>query len=179
MADEFNEEVAIGQILSPHGIAGMSKVFPYTDYPERCHDLDEVTLELNGRRSRLTVEKASVYGRFWLFKFAGVDSRQQAGRLTGGMLFIPMAERISLPKGSYYFDQIAGLKVFTVEGEQLGEITEVISTGGHDLYVLRQQSAAGEPGKEILLPAVRRFIKEIDPALGRMVVELPEGITEL
>lgn len=179
MADEFNEEVAIGQILSPHGVAGISKVFPYSDYPERCHDLDQVTLEINGRRSRLTVEKASVYGRFWLLKFVGIENREQAANLTGGMLFIPMAERISLPQGSYFFDQIAGLKVYTVEGEQLGEIVDVISTGGHDLYVLKQQSGGGANAKEILLPAVRRFIKQVDPVKGRMVVELPEGLTEL
>lgn len=179
MADEFKEEVAIGQVLSPHGIAGMSKVFPYSDYPERCHDLDQVTLELNGRRSRLTVEKASLYGRFWLLKFAGIENREQAANLTGGMLFVSMAERISLPEGSYFFDQITGLKVYTVEGEQLGEIVDVISTGGHDLYVLKQQVAGGAKAKETLLPAVRRFIKQVDPEAGRMVVELPEGLTDL
>jgi 16S rRNA processing protein RimM len=179
LADEFNEEAAIGQVLSPHGIAGFSKVFPYSDYPERCHDLDQVTLELNGKRSRLTVEKASVYGRFWLLKFAGIESREQAASLTGGLLLIPISERISLPQGSYFFDQITGLKVYTVGGEQLGEIVDVISTGGHDLYVLKQQPGVGASAKEILLPAVRRFIKQVDPEAGRMVVELPEGLTEL
>jgi 16S rRNA processing protein RimM len=179
LTDEFNEDVAIGQILSPHGVAGMSKVFPYTDYPERCHDLKQVTLELNGSRSRLTVENASIYGRFWLFKFKGVDSREQAGRLTGGMLFIPRDQRMTLPEGSYFFDQITGLKVYTVDGEQLGEIAEVISTGGHDLYVLKQQTAGGAPDKKILLPAVRSFIKQIDLSTGRMIVELPEGLTDL
>jgi 16S rRNA processing protein RimM len=179
LADQFNEDVAIGQILSPHGVAGMSKVYPYTDYPERCHDLDRVTLELNGERSRLKVEKAAIYGRFWLLKFAGIDSREQAGRLTGGLLFIPMADRISLPEGSYFYDQITGLQVYTVAGEQLGEITGVISTGGHDLYVLKQKPDGPAPGREILLPAVRRFIKKIDPAAGRMVVDLPDGLTEL
>lgn len=173
MTDEYKEDVAIGQVLSPHGVAGITRVYPYTDYPGRCHALKHVTLELHGKRGRLTVEKASIYGRFWLIKFVGVDTREQAGRLTGGILFISKLERPSLPEGSYYFDQIEGLEVYTARGELLGKIVEVVSTGGHDLYRVNCN------GKEILLPAVKQFVKQIDPFAGRMVVELPEGLTEL
>lgn len=176
MKEDLKEEVAIGQILSPHGVAGLLKVFPYTDYPERCRKLDRVTLELNGKRDRLKVERASLYGRFWLLKFSGVDNREQAGRLTGGVLLIQKAERVTLPEGHYFFDQIEGLQVYTGVGELLGEVAEVIPSGGHDLYRVRRKSGQGQ---EFLLPAVKQFIKQIDLAAGRMVVELPEGLTEL
>lgn len=179
MANLNHGEAAIGRILSPHGLAGFFRVYPYTDYPERCSSLSWINLDLRGQRRRYKVEKASVYGRFWLLKFAGVDSREQAGQLAGGLIFIPKAERVRLPEGSYYFDQIEGLQVYTICGERLGEISEVISTGGHDLYKIKRIFACQAAGKEILLPAVKQFIKKIDLAAGLMVVDLPEGLTEL
>ena len=179
LANLDHGEAAIGRILSPHGLAGFFRVYPYTDYPERCSDLSQVNLELHGQRRRYKVEKASVRGRFWLLKFAGVDNREQAGQLAGGLIIIPKAERVCLPEGSYYFDQIEGLQVYTICGERLGEISEVITTGGHDLYKVKRISVGGTAGKEILLPAVKQFIKQIDLAAGLMIVDLPEGLTEL
>jgi len=179
LVDQYKEEAAIGQVLSPHGVAGFCRVYPYTDYLWRCSDLHRVTLVLDNKRSRLNVEKASVYGRFWLLKFTGIDSREQAGRLSGGMLLIPKAERIQLPEGSYFFDQIEGLQVYTTQKELLGEITEVVSTGGHDLYKLQLKPGGETKSREIFLPAVKQFIKLIDLDAGYMLVDLPEGLTDL
>jgi 16S rRNA processing protein RimM len=173
------QTATIGKVLSPHGVAGLVKVFPYSDFPDRCHDLDQITIDLNGRQALIKVEQASVYGRFWLMKLEGVHSREEASRLTGGDVLIPLSERVSLPAGRYYFDQVVGLKVFTAAGERLGDVAEVISTGGHDIYLVRAASKGDAPAREILVPAVRRFVKEIDPDGGRMVVELPEGLSEL
>ncbi len=168
--------VTIGKILSPYGTGGLIKVYPYSDFPERCYELKAVTVELNRRRRAMAVEKTSVFGRFWLFKLEGVDSREEAARLGGALVLIPPEERRPLPPGRYYFDQIIGLDVYTAAGVLLGRITDIISTGGHDLYVCQ---AAADEGKELMLPAVKEFVKEIDPAGGRMVVEIPPGLTEL
>lgn len=178
LSGKQEQAATIGKLLSPHGVAGLVKVLPYSDFPERCRELRRVTVELDGRQSRMTVEKAAVYGRFWLLKLQGVDTREQAARLSGGLLQIPLAERVPLPEGRYYFDQIIGLQVVTAGGKHLGEITDVISTGGHELYVIRQTAGGGDPSGELLLPAVHRFVKEIDLAGGQMVVELPEGLAE-
>lgn len=175
--DASKPTVEIGKILAPHGIAGLLKVYPYTDFPERCALLNEVTIELNGKRRRKTVEKAVVHGRFWLIKFAGVDTREVAALLTGGVILIPEAERVPLPAGVYYIDHVVGLKVYSVRGELLGRVARVISTGGHDLYAVRKRSRRG--GAEFLVPAVKQFVKLIDPDGGKMVVELPDGLLDL
>lgn len=179
MPDDSNDGFAtIGKILAPHGLDGTVKVYPYTDFPERCHDLDEVTVALGRERRRMHVERASVFGRFWLIGLAGIGDRDAAGRLRDGLLQIPLSSRVPLPDGYYYFDQLVGLEVFTSAGELLGRITGVIATGGHDLYVL-QPDGLPVKEKEILLPAVKEFIKEIDPGRGRMVVDPPEGLLDL
>jgi 16S rRNA processing protein RimM len=175
--DAGKATVKIGKILAPHGVAGLLKVYPYTDFPERCALLKEVTVEQKGKRRRKTVEKAVVYGRFWLIKFAGVDTREEAALLAGAVLLIPKAERIPLPAGVYYVDQVVGLKVYTTDGELLGRVTRVISTGGHDLYAVKKEP--NRDGAEFLVPAVKKFVKSIDPDGGKMVVELPDGLLDL
>lgn len=179
MADRAkNDAVTLGKILSPHGTAGLVKVFPYSDFPERCRLLREVTVDKEGKRRRMAVESASVHGRFWLLKLEGVDRREDAAALGGALLLIRPEERVPLPAGRYYFDEVIGLRVFSVQGEPLGRVKEIISTGGHDVYVV--QGEAEEAGaREILLPAVKEFIKEIDPAKGRMVVQIPAGLAGL
>lgn len=168
--------IAVGRVLAPHGIAGLLKVLPHTDFPERCDDLEEVTCELRGRRKRLMVERAALHGRFWLIKFAGIDSREEAATLRGAWLLIRPEERVTLPAGSYYYDQLIGLMVYNTAGECLGQIREIVPGAAHDHYLIRRD----DPDKrEFLLPAVKEFVLEIDPSGGRIVAEPPEGLLEL
>ena len=78
---------------------------------------------------------------------------------------VPSAE-----EGEYFHYELLGLKVRTVEGEDLGEVVEILETGSNDVYVVR--GAAGE----ILVPALSKVVREIDIASGLMVVDLPEGL---
>ena len=73
-------------------------------------------------------------------------------------------------QGEYFHYQIIGLKVISVTGEDLGEITDILETGSNDVYVV-----VGPTG-EILVPAIRDVIKEIDVLSGLMTVDLPEGL---
>ncbi len=174
----FNEkyDAVIGKVLSPHGVAGSVKVMPYSDYPDRVSLLEEVELLLGSERWAAQVEQASVYGRFWLIKFRAVDNREEAARIGNSLIVIPKEDRLSLPEDSFYHDQLVGLKVYMPEYGVLGIITDIISTGGHDLFVIEQHD---REGKTHLVPAIKRFIKEIDFQAGLITVDLPEGLLEL
>jgi 16S rRNA processing protein RimM len=76
----------------------------------------------------------------------------------------------SRQEGEFYAREVIGLKVRTVEGEELGEVTEILVTGANDVYVVK-----GERG-EILLPARVEVIKGIDVEVGIMTVELLPGL---
>ncbi len=173
----FNEknDAVIGKVLSPHGVVGMVKVFPYSDYPNRVSRLERVELLLGSERRKVNIENASEYGRFWLVKFEKVDSREEAKRIRDSLLLIPKEERTPLPDGSYYHDQLVGLKVYSVEGDYLGAITDLHSTGGHDMLTV----SPGGGSKDHLIPLVKRFVKKIDLGAGTLTVDLPEGLLEL
>jgi 16S rRNA processing protein RimM len=174
----FNEknEISIGKVLSPHGVIGLVKVFPYTDFPERISLLQEVELVSDQERKKYVVEKGSVYGRFWLVKFSGIDNRDDAAGLNGKLMVIPRADRMPLPDGSFYHDQLVGLQVYSVPGEFIGVVADLITTGGHDLLVVDRS----EPDrKQILIPAVGKFIREVNIPEERIYVDLPEGLADL
>jgi 16S rRNA processing protein RimM len=101
-----------------------------------------------------------------------VTTREQARELAGQYVYVPLTEAIPLPEGEYFVHDIVGLRVLTEEGEPLGEVREVLSTGSNDVYVLR--GARGE----VLLPATREVIKRIDLEEGQMIVHLLPGLID-
>jgi len=171
-----NNDAVIGIVLSPHGIGGLVKVFPYSDYPERIKLLQEVEMIRQSERCIMVIEKASLYGRFWLIKFAGIETREDAQSLGGNRLVIPRHQRLPLPDGHFYHDQLVGLQVYNSDGELLGLVVDIISTGGHDLIMIER---AGLSDHKTLIPAVKKFIRQVDLQAERIVVDLPEGLLEL
>ena len=83
---------------------------------------------------------------------------------------IPLEEAVPLEEGEYYHFQLTGLRVETEDGQWLGQLAEVLSTGANDVYVVRG------PRGELLLPAVDEVVLELDLASKRMVVRLMRGM---
>jgi 16S rRNA processing protein RimM len=173
-SDENN--AVIGMVSSPHGVGGLVKVFPYSDFPERINSLDRVVLQSNLGQKEMLIETASIYGRFWLVKFKGIDSREQAVSLRESLLIIPLAQRVALPEGSYYHDQLIGLKVLDFEGQLIGKVVDLHVTGGHDLLIVKKEDEAEQ---KFMIPAVKKFVRKVDQKAKIIVVELPEGLLDL
>jgi 16S rRNA processing protein RimM len=159
--------LVIGRILTTSGLAGVLKVQPLTDCPERFLGLTEVLLELPGGESRpARIESSRLRGRGLLLTFEGFRSSEEASRLRGALIRIPASEAVRLPEGHYFLHQVIGLRVVTPEGEDLGEVTEILHSPAHDIYVT---------GKT-MIPALRRFVKAINLEAGEMVVDLPPAL---
>jgi 16S rRNA processing protein RimM len=78
-----------------------------------------------------------------------------------------------LPEGHYYIFQLVGSRVYTTGGEFLGILTEVLTTGANDVYVVK-----GTGKKEILIPALKDVVRKIDLARREMTVALPPGLLD-
>ena len=157
--------LVIGQVTAPFGTRGAVRVKPETDFPERFRDLQEVCLELpNGEERFFHVTEARITPKGILLGLAECQDRDQAGALRRSWVKVKPSMAVPLPEGRYWVDQIIGLRVFTEEGKDLGEITEVIRAPANDVYVT----------PSAMIPAVRQIVREIDLQGGRMVVSLPE-----
>lgn len=179
----MSQMVTIGKVLSPLGIRGEVKVYPYSDFPERCYDLTKVKLE--GEKGSLckTVQRAYLYNNLWVLHFEGCDTREKARELRGMLVQIPSSERVPLPPATYYYDEIIGLEALTVEGEKIGVVRDILKTGSNDVYVLRPEDTQGETGqknkkKDLLVPALKSIVKEINLEKGYLLLEPLPGLLD-
>lgn len=166
--------ITVGQISKPFGVRGEVKVVPYTDFPERFRTTKRLFVLVNGHMIEKEVEKAKVQEKRIIIKLAGINTPEEASKFRGALLQVPVEEVRELPEGSYYYFQIVGLNVYTLEGKPIGIVEEILNTGSNDVYLVRDQRSK----KEVLLPAIKDVIKKIDLEEKSMFVDLLPGLLE-
>ncbi len=107
-----------------------------------------------------------------LLKLAGVTDPAEAEALRGTALAIPAAELQPLEADRFYVHDVIGLRAQHVNGQPLGTITDVLSGPGHDLFVVHD--TRGET--DVLVPAVKAFIKSVDVAAGVVLIDPIPGL---
>lgn len=160
------KKVVIGKISAPHGVRGEVRIVPLTDFPERFENLKTVFLEDD---SKMELESVKFSNKFIIVKFKNINSRNDIEIFNGKLLMLNRSDIPSLPEGEYYNFDIIGLEVIDDKGSKLGKITEVLKTGSNDVYVV-------EGKKQILVPALKKVVKEINLVDGFMKVELLEEL---
>jgi len=163
--------VTVGKIVAPHGHRGAVRILPLTDFPERFFRMETAVVFNGSERKTWAIESVGRHKRFILAKFTEINDISAAEQLRGAFIQVPREEVVPLPPGHYYVFEIVGLKVWSEEGAFLGEVGAVLKTGANDVY-----SVTSPEGREILIPALKEVVREIDVAGKRMVVRLPEGL---
>ena len=166
----------IGLITSPHGIRGEINILPLTDDPSRFLKADSVSLldasgEVTGTAK---IKSARVSGSKVVGKIEGVDTPESARSLCNRYIAVDRENAVKLPRDSYFICDIIGCEVFHENGTVIGTITDIIGTGASDIYTVQRKGK-----KDLLIPAVKKFILNIDTDNGRIVVSLPEGLEEI
>lgn len=165
MTDYFR----IGVITKPHGLKGEMRVFPVTEDAHRFRDLKSVFVERNAVKAEMKVKSARMQKNMVLLALEGVDTVEEAQTYTNAVLFVDRAHAIPLNEGEYYVPDLIGMEVVTEDGVSVGKLTEVLETGANDVYVVKGET-------EHLIPAVKEFVKAVDPEAGIMTVHLIEGM---
>ncbi|GAB6180608.1 ribosome maturation factor RimM [Desulfotomaculum defluvii] len=163
--------IKVGEIVNTQGTKGEVRVIPATDFPERFVKNSKVSVLLRGQRKDYTIERVWEHKQFIIIKFAEVPDMTAAEKLRGGLLQVTPEELVPLPEGQYYIFQIIGLKVFDEGQQELGTVTQVLQTGANDVYVVKK-----EDGQEILIPAIKSVVTNIDIIGGKIDVTLPDGL---
>ena len=163
---KHNDFITIGVIIAPHGVRGEVRIVPLTDFPERFENLKTVFLEDD---SKMELESVKFSNKFIIAKFKNINSRNDIEIFNGKLLMLNRSDIPSLPEGEYYNFDIIGLEVIDDKGSKLGKITEVLKTGSNDVYVV-------EGKKQLLVPALKKVVKEINLVDGFMKVELLEEL---
>lgn len=166
--DNFFE---IGKIAGTHGIKGTLKIFPTTDVPERFELLDEVILEIKNEKKVCKVDKVAYHKNFVLLTLKEYNDINQVEGFKNGRVLITEEKALPLGKDEYYTRDLYDMEVYTDEGERLGTLKEVYTTGANDVYGVKDEN-----GNEILIPAIKQCIIAVDVTNRKMTVKLLEGL---
>jgi 16S rRNA processing protein RimM len=169
---QTTEWATIGQVVALFGIRGELKVRLLTDIPGRFQQLEAINIGLDHRR--YLIERVRPYkGEMIVLKLAGIDDTTAAEPLRRLDLCIPLSHLAKLPSDSYYQHDILGLRVHTLDGRELGPIVEIIETGSNDVYAIK-----GQDGKQVLIPALKSVVKQIDLMRHTMYIDPLPGLLE-
>ncbi len=144
-----------------------------TDEPERFRWLTEVLVGDLEEPVPFSIEGVRFHQHVVILKLGRVDDRIQAEALRNQWLQVPLAEAIPLAEDEMFLYQLLGLQVFTLEGERLGEVVEVLETGANDVFVVR---SGKDETKDLLLPDLPDVVLKIDLQAGRVLVNLIPGL---
>ncbi len=163
----------IGKITNVHGIKGTFKVFPTTEEPKRFELLKEVTIDLNGVREVFNIKKIGYHKNMVLMTLHEIDDINEAEKYKNASVLIPDEQALALDEDEYYTRDLYDINVISSEGEELGTITDILVTGANDVYVVSKQG-----NKDILIPAIKDCVTDVDIVNRTMTVKLLKGLRE-
>jgi 16S rRNA processing protein RimM len=163
--------LAIGTVMKSFGIRGEVVVRMMTNAPSRFKRLKTVFL---GRDEATALERRIEYVRIGergvRIKLVEIPDRTSAEQMVGNLVFVEDEHAVPLKKGTHFVHDLVGLRVVDESGEDVGILTDVLKMPGHDVYVV------DDHGREVMVPAVKEFVREIDVAARKIRVHLIEGM---
>ena len=161
MQDKFE----IGKIVNTFGIKGEVKVTPYTDDIEQFKKIKSIYVN----NTLMQVQSAKFQKNVVILKLKDVDDMTAAENLRNSIIEAKRSKK-KLPENTYYIADLIGLDVYTEEGTLLGKVKDIYNTGANDIYSIETES------KEVLLPAIKEVIKQIDIENKKIIVHILKGL---
>ncbi len=168
-----NGYISIGNIAGSHGIQGAVKVYSYAESFSVFKTGITILVKnpIDSTVKDYGIKWSAPHSRFVLLLLEGIDSRILADNLKGFELFIKKSDLPQLEDGTYYWNDIIGISVYTSEDKLIGRVESIIQTGANDIYVVKN-----EKDEEVLVPAIESVVSNIDIIQKKMKVNLPEGL---
>lgn len=184
----------VGKVIGPHGVRGEVRVSVYIDLED--FPWKNISLSGKGLKRTLTVERVRPHKGVLIIKFSELTSRDEAETLSGCELVVPASEFPEPEADEYYYFDLVGMDVveegskastgelretgesrkleegISPEPGYLGKVTNVIFTGSNDVFEVHG------PRGEILIPAIKEVVLDIDHESRRITVRLLEGLVE-
>jgi 16S rRNA processing protein RimM len=171
-ADEQHSEgggqrfVTLGRVSGAHGIQGWVRVHSDTNPRENIVQYSPWFLVRGDIRQTVQVQAGRRQGKAVVAKLAGCNDRDAAEALIGTDIVIGRDQLpVTTQPGEYYWADLVGLRVETVDGIELGKITQLFETGANDVIVVQGD-------RERLVPYLwEQVVREVDLDAGVMRVD--------
>ncbi|MDF2556309.1 MAG: rRNA-processing protein RimM [Bacillales bacterium] len=164
----------VGKIVNTHGIRGEVRVLSITDFPEeRFVKGEKVAAFMPGKKEPVTFTIKSVrpHKQFYLLTFEGYEDINLVEKFKGAELKISEDQLFELDEDEFYYHEIIGCEVFNEKETLIGTITEILTPGANDVWVVRTPNK-----KEVLIPYIESVVKIINIDEKKIVIEEMEGL---
>ncbi|HLR15172.1 MAG TPA: ribosome maturation factor RimM [Bacillota bacterium] len=164
----------VGKIVNTHGVKGEVRVIRITDFEERFTPGN--TLYIVGKKGEpipVTVKSHRTHKQFDLLTFEKLTSIDRVEKYKDSLLKVAASDLTPLVEGEFYYHEIIGCTVESEEGENIGQITSILSPGANDVWVVET-----EEGKEVLIPYIKDVVKEVNIDEKRIRIHLMEGLID-
>lgn len=160
--------VRVGSVIGTHATGGRIRIHPETDNPERF--VKDSVLLIGDASFTVAHVTSAPGGSNLIVALNEVTTRERAAALVNQLVLVATEDTPALPDDIYYHYQLIDMKVINLAGVELGTVTEVITTGANDVYVVTAE------GSELMIPALAHVIVNVNVADALMTVQVPEGI---
>lgn len=168
--DWFN----VGKIVNTHGIRGEVRVISYTDFAEERYTIGNrlaLFMPKSAKPIYLTVASHRKHKNFDLLTFENHPNVNDVEKYRDGMLKVSENELGALDEGEFYYYEILGCTVITVEGATIGKVTDILETGANDVWTVTP-----EKGKLQYIPYIDDVVKEINIENKEIIIDPIEGL---
>ncbi|MDK2563216.1 ribosome maturation factor RimM [Romboutsia sedimentorum] len=162
----------IGQIVSTQGLKGEVRVYSYTDDIYRFDDLETFYLGKD-LENKWIVEKVRYKGNMVIMKIKGINTVEEAEKLKNKFMYVSREEGRELEEGEFFISDMIGIDVYTVDGQHVGVLDDVLQYAANDVYVIK-----GAENKEYMIPAMLKFVPTIDMSERKMIIDPIAGMLD-
>lgn len=163
----------VGIITSTHGVRGEVKVFPTTDDARRFKRLKDVIVDTGKEQILMEIEGVKFFKQFVILKFKGIDNINDVEKYRRSSLLVARKNAVRLSRDEYFVADLMGLQVHDEDGSEIGILRDVMETGANDVYVIDLKD-----GRELLLPAIKQCVLEVDVEAGFIKIHILEGLLD-
>jgi 16S rRNA processing protein RimM len=168
------EKIAFSRVIKAHGLRGEVILAPYRGAEESLEKIDTVWDFSDGCEKQLSISSIRPHKGRYIVKFNGIDKIEDTEPLIGSELYTDISFLDNDVLRMLFLNSSQDIKAFDSNGHILGVLHGIIDTGAHPVFVIIMEN-----GKELLIPYVEQFVKEVDIRGKKLVLSPPEGIYEI
>lgn len=164
----------LGKIAKKFSFKGEVLVYLDTDEPEDYEDLESVFVDFHKNLVPFFIENAALHkNNFLRVKFEEVDSEADADEIIGRDIYLPLSMLPPLEGNKFYYHEVISFTIIDQNIGEVGKITAINDTTAQPLFEVEQD------GRDFFIPMIDQFIIEVDRKNKKIIMNLPEGITQM
>ncbi|MGI6204173.1 MAG: ribosome maturation factor RimM [Anaerovoracaceae bacterium] len=164
------EKIEIGKVSAPVAMKGEIKILSYSEEPDRFETIDRIVIGENEHE----IESVRYKGAAPIIKVSGIDDRDASEAAKGKTVYMYAEDLPEPAEDEFYVRDMIGASVVREDGSEVGTLRDISGASGQDIYIVGREGK-----KDLLIPGVKEFIREVDTENKRVTVRLIEGLEEL